>query len=190
KVATYEVRLTASDKWVSATKTLDVVVKNIKPVVELTYELPNSPLPDEVWEGDTVKVCAKVTDAENDLMTVKFFIKKDGGTNQLVLHQNNLASGSKPCYTFVTEVGKYEITVTVNDGYDEITTSTWFNSKDLILVGYVKHTPDWLAKHKELGNAPHQFYSGERFLLEADVSPYPVESLTSTFTGLQSNNVS
>src|SRR5690606_385999 len=37
KVATYEVRLTASDKWVSASKTLDVVVKNIKPVVELTY---------------------------------------------------------------------------------------------------------------------------------------------------------
>ncbi|MGN7300452.1 PKD domain-containing protein [Ferdinandcohnia sp. SAFN-114] len=190
KVATYEVRLTASDNWVSASKTIDIVVKNIKPVVELTYELPTSPLPNEVWEGDTVKVCAKVTDAENDPLTVKIYLKKDGGTEQVVLNQSNLTSGSKPCYTFVTEVGRYDIRVTVNDPYDEIGTSTWFNSKDLILISYVKHTPDWLAKHNDLGHAPHQFYSGERFLLESDVSPYPVKSLTSTMNGYQSNDIS
>lgn len=155
---------------------------NTLPVVTLTYS------PSDVYEGDTVNVCAKPTDADNNPLVVKIFIKKDGGTDQVVLNKSNIASGTSQCYSFVTEVGRYDIRATVNDGYDETGTSTWFYSKALIINGRVNHTVEWEKKHLDMGHALNQFYSGEKFLLESDTSPYPTVYVKSTLRANQADS--
>lgn len=165
-----------TDNSITATKLV-----NTLPVITVSYS------PSDVYEGDTVNVCSKVTDADNNPLIVKIFIKKDGGTEQIVLNQNNQTSGSQQCYNFISQVGRYDIRATVNDGYDETETSTWFFSKALIINGYVKHTSIWNAKHQSLGHTANQFYSGEKFLLEADTSPYPTVYVKSTLKATRAN---
>lgn len=160
------------------------ILVNTLPVITVTYT------PSDVYEGDTVNVCTRPSDVDGNPMTVKIFIKKDGGTEQMVLNQNNQANGSQQCYPFVSQVGRYDIRATVFDGYDESEVTTWFYSKPLIINGYVKHTPLWLVKHQDLGNASNQFYSGEKFVLEADVSPYPTVYVKSTLSAVQANVIS
>ncbi|MEK3992666.1 CARDB domain-containing protein [Robertmurraya sp. FSL R5-0851] len=150
------------------------ILVNTLPTVDLTYT------PTDVYEGDTVQVCSRPQDEDNNPLTVKIFIKKDNGTESTVLSRTNVASGVEQCYSFVTEVGRYDIRTTVNDGYDEIGTSTWFYSKPLIINGYVNHTELWKQQHLKEGNQPNQFYSGEKFLLDAETSPYPTNYVKAT----------
>ncbi|MFC0476909.1 CARDB domain-containing protein [Robertmurraya beringensis] len=158
------------------------ILVNTLPTVDLTYT------PNDVYEGDTVQVCSKPQDADNNPLTVKIFIKKDNGTETTVLTKTNVASGSQQCYTFISEVGRYDIRTTVNDGYDEVSTSTWFYSKPLIINGYVDHTDLWKIQHAKEGNLAHQFYSGEKFLLDADTSPYPTVYVKATLNAIRTDN--
>lgn len=157
------------------------ILVNTLPTVDLTYT------PSDVYEGDTVQVCSKPQDADNNPLTVKIFIKKDNGTETTVLSKTNVSSGSQQCYSFVSEVGRYDIKTTVNDGYDEVSTSTWFYSKPLIIKGYVDHTELWKEQHAKEGNLPSQFYSGEKFLLSADTSPYPTNYVKATLVTSRAN---
>lgn len=179
---TWGIRLTVTDES-GATGTLvkNPVVVNRPPVVTISYT-PTAP-----YEGDTINICVMPIDADKDLLTVKIFLKKDGGAEQTVLNKPNIVTGTQQCYSFVSQVGRYDIRATVNDGTAEVSSTTWFYSKPLIINGYVKHTPIWLAKHQELGNAAYQFYSGEKFLLEADTSPYPTVYVKATLSAFQAN---
>lgn len=179
---TWGIRLIVTDEsGATATLIKNPIVLNRAPIVTISYT------PTDPYEGDTIKVCVSPTDADKDLLTVKIFISKDGGTEQNVFTNQNVTSGVQQCYSFVSEVGRYDLKTTVNDGMDTTTVSTWFYSKALIINGYVKHTPLWQEKHNSLGHAPNQFYSGEKFLLEADTSPYPTVYVKSTLSATRAN---
>lgn len=187
-VGIWEVRLVVTD----TSDVTDTIIKkpevlNRKPIVEVTYE-PKPPNPGEdIYEGDTVNVCVKVEDPDKHKMTIKIFIKKDGNKEVLIFTKKEVTTGSSECTEFITESGRYDIIVRVDDGYDETEVDTWFNSKKLLLHGYVNHTPDWEKKHIELGNSLDKFFSGEKFLLEADISPYPVNYVQTTLIANRAN---
>lgn len=182
-IGEWKIRLTVKDdSGETASKTKSLVVKNRAPEVTVTYN------PDDVYEGDKVNICVNVKDQDGQAMNVKLYINKDDTTNSLVLNKDGVTSGSTLCYEQETETGRYDITVEVNDGYDTTEVETWFNSKPLILIGHVNHTEDWLNKHNELGHSLDKFYSGEKFLLQADVSSYPIEYVKTTLIAKQTDN--
>lgn len=180
---TWKIRLTTTDvDGASHSVTKSPVVINRPPTIIVTYT------PTDPYEGDTMNVCVKPTDADKDPLTVKIFIKKDGGTEQLVLNKSNVATGTQECYQYVTDVGRYDVRATVHDGEVEVGTSTWFYSKPLIINGYVNHTDLWKQQHAKEGNLAHQFYSGEKFLLDADTSPYPTVYVKATLIASRADN--
>ncbi|WP_197468133.1 PKD domain-containing protein, partial [Fictibacillus phosphorivorans] len=179
---TWGIRLTVTDvDGATATKIKNPVVVNRPSTITVTYS------PADPYEGDTINICATASDLDNDPLLVKIFVKKDSGIEQTVLNKSNVVSGTQKCYSFTSQVGRYDVRATVHDGTVEVGTSTWFYSKPLIIKGYVKHTADWLLKHQEQGHSPNQFYSGEKFLLEADTSPYPIVYVRSTLIATQAN---
>ncbi|RHW35956.1 hypothetical protein D1B31_17850 [Neobacillus notoginsengisoli] len=179
---TWGIRLTVTDtSGATASVIKNPVVVNRAPEVTVSYT------PNEPYEGDTVNVCVVPTDKDNDLLNVQLFVSKDGAAEQLVMNKSNVVSNTQQCYSFVSEVGRYDLRVTVSDGAEITTSSTWFYSKTLILNGYVKHTEFWEDKHQSLGNRENQFYSGEKFILEADTSQYPIEYVKSTLIASREN---
>lgn len=179
----WNIRLTTTDvDGASRSVTKKPEVINRPPTVIITYT------PTDPYEGDTMNVCVKPSDADKDPLTVKIFIKKDGGTEQVVLNKSNVAPGATECYQYVTDVGRYDIRATVHDGEVEVGTSTWFYSKPLIINGYVNHTDLWKQQHAKEGNLAHQFYSGEKFLLVADTSPYPTVYVKATLLTSRADN--
>ncbi len=150
---------------------------NTLPVINLNY----SPTP--VYEGDTVTVCARPEDRDNDPLTVKLFIKKENREEQLVLERTNVGSGTQHCYGLPAELARYDLTATVNDGYNESSVSTWFVSNPLTIEGFVEHTDLWLERHLTEGNASNQFYSGETFILKANLVDYPADYVKVTMKG-------
>ncbi|MDE5055295.1 PKD domain-containing protein [Niallia taxi] len=182
-IGEWKIRLTVKDdSGETDSKTKSLEVKNRAPEVTLTYN------PDDVYEGDTVNICVNVNDPDGQKMNVKLYINKDNTTKSLVLNKEGVTSGSTLCYEQETDTGRYDISVEVNDGYDTTEVETWFNSKPLILKGHVNHTEDWLNKHNESGHSLDKFYSGEKFLLQADVSSYPVEYVKTTLIAEQTDN--
>lgn len=163
--------------------------KRVSLLVNTLPEITVSYTPSNIYEGDNVTVCAIPTDKDNDPLTVKIIIQKDGEDAQIVLNEKNVASGTKKCYTFTSDVGRYDIIGKVNDGFDESEASTWFYSKPLIIKGHVNHTPQWLSKHQSLGNRLNQFYSGEKFILSADISDYPAVYVKSTLLATQADGL-
>ena len=59
---------------------------------------------------------------------------------------------------------------------------------DLFIKGNVGHTDAWNEVHNKKGNLPNEFYSGEKFILNADVSPRPIRSVSVKATGRLENN--
>lgn len=175
KKGTWGIKLVATDPYgEQSTAIKNPVVINRSPSVTLTYS-PSTP-----YEGDTINVCAKPTDPDNDLLYVTLYSKKGSGTEQVVMTKGSVTPGTDNCYSFVSEYARYDFRVVVTDGQLDATASTWVQVKPLIIKGYVKHTSDWEKEHIQKGHLPSQFYSGETFILEADVSDYPIEYVNST----------
>ncbi|MEK4444193.1 PKD domain-containing protein [Niallia sp. FSL K6-0077] len=183
KVGDYKIKLTVTDDdGATGTKEKTLKITNRPPQVTLTYT------PKDVYEGDTVNVCIKVIDLDKQPMTVKLFLKKDYGNKQTVLTKSNINSGEEVCYVFVPDVGNYDFTTEVDDGHDKTTVDISFYAKPLIIKGHVNHTVDWKKKHEKLGNTLDKFFSGEKFLLEADTSPYETIYVKSTLSAVQMDN--
>jgi hypothetical protein len=94
-----------------------------------------------------------------------------------------------PDFTYTPDIpGNYTFKQTVTDTIgDSDSISAMVYVRDLSLTGHVKHTDEWLEKHLQAGNALNMFYSGEKFILEADVTAYPVDYVTVDFKGTQNN---
>lgn len=183
KVGDYKIKLTVTDDdGATGTKEKTLKITNRPPQVTLTYT------PKDVYEGDTVNVCIKVIDLDKQPMTVKLFLNKDYGKKQTVLTKSNINSGEEVCYVFVPDVGNYDFTTEVDDGHDKTTVDISFYAKPLIIKGHVNHTADWKKKHEKLGNTLDKFFSGEKFLLEADTSPYETIYVKSTLSAVQMDN--
>ncbi|MCM3364340.1 PKD domain-containing protein [Niallia sp. MER TA 168] len=183
KVGDYKIKLTVTDDdGATGTKEKTLKITNRPPQVTLTYT------PKDVYEGDTVNVCIKVIDLDKQPMTVKLFLEKDYGNKQTVLTKSNINSGEEVCYVFVPDVGNYDFTTEVDDGHDKTTVDMSFYAKPLIIKGHVNHTADWKKKHEKLGNTLDKFFSGEKFLLEADTSPYETIYVKSTLSAVQMDN--
>jgi translation initiation factor IF-1 len=184
-IGVYSIKQTVKDTYNATdtiTKTIEVV--NRPSTITLTYD------PSDPYEGDTINVCMRVHDSDGHKMDVKIFITEEGTAEKTVLTKTKVVSDTEHCYSFVSKHKKYIFRANSDDGYDETEVTTWVNVKPLTLKGYVKHTPDWQNKHQSLGHKDNQFYSGEKFLLEADVSPYPIEYVKSTLKATQANSVS
>ncbi|QAS54827.1 PKD domain-containing protein [Halobacillus litoralis] len=183
-LGTYEVRLRVTDIHGDYdTKTKEIDVENISPEVKVNYN------PSPVYEGDDVDICITPTDEDKDRLKITLYIQKKGGSTQKVLEVSNLDSGTEKCHTVEDiEDGEYETTTTVTDGNDSKTVTLTFTAKELSITGHVNHTDKWEEKHMVLGNPLDHFYSGERFLLLADLIDYPVDYLNVFFEGYQLNS--
>lgn len=146
---------------------------NTKPEITISYD------PEDVYEGDKVNVCVVPTDADNDRLDVTIEMNKQSSGYTKVLSKNDVSSGTKICYVIdKADVGDYEFKGTVDDGYDSSDVSISFEALPLSLEGEVEHTATWLKRHLEQGHRLDEFYSGEKFILIANTSDYPISSLT------------
>jgi hypothetical protein len=144
-------------------------------IVTIVTEIPNSPPvagfntdKSSYFIGDLINVTSTATDPDGDPLTYHYEITPVSGTKTI---QNT------PDFSYLTtEVGLVTIKQTVTDPFgesDSITKNVVV--EDLTIIGHVKHTPKWLAIHQKLGNQLLDFYSGEKFLLAADITDAPVE---------------
>ncbi|MGE6755952.1 hypothetical protein ACQKFO_21360 [Rossellomorea sp. NPDC071047] len=153
---------------------------NTRPEITLSYD------PSTIYEGDRVKVCAVATDADGDLLDVTINMNKKSTGFIEVLNKTDLSSGQDSCYYIDnTEVGKYEFEAEVFDGYDKSDVTISFYSNPLTLIGQVLHTPTWLKLHQAQGNLIEEFYSGEKFVLVANTTNYPISNLSVTMNAVQ-----
>ncbi|KAA6446919.1 CARDB domain-containing protein [Bacillus swezeyi] len=159
----------------------DILVNN-PPNVTLTYD------PEDVWEGDDVKVCAKPTDEDDDQLTVEIWVSIDDKPYKKILEKKEVKSGTSVCTTLKKVViKKYNIYSKVTDGHDENEVETFFKPKELTIMGDVLHTKTWQAVHDQLQHKKYDFYTGEKFMLESTISPYPAVYVRTHFSGRQVN---
>ncbi|MEF3086634.1 CARDB domain-containing protein [Bacillus altitudinis] len=154
---------------------------NNPPEIRLTYE------PSEIWEGDNVKVCVYPTDPDDDPLDVTLYMNNAGNQKKLI-SEKKVKSGSTLCTDIKkVNVDVYNLRATVSDGKDSAEVTGEFKPRELTLLGDVAHTEHWTKIHEENMNGKYDFYSGEKFLLNAIVSPYPVEYVTTDFQSLMQN---
>ena len=163
---------------------------NHPPEADMEYNvLPPNPQKDKIFEGDEIKVCVTVRDEDDDPLNVKFYyIYK----NKKVYfgEKTGVKIGTTVCENFTigeNDTGRYDIGTEVSDSIFTVNPETWINAHKLFIIGHVNHTPEWEKKHLELGHTLDKFYSGEKFLLEADVADYPIDEIYAIFRAYQAD---
>ncbi|MDC3424314.1 PKD domain-containing protein [Aquibacillus sp. 3ASR75-11] len=183
--ANYVVIKKQSGKWYLHTQMQDNV-GNTRTVVNGEYQLNTPPIASFKFDksryyiGDNINVTSLASDPDGQSITHRYEITKPDGSK---------VTFTTPNFTYVPDIpGNYTFKQTVTDTIgDSATASTSIYVYNLTIVGNVLHTPEWESKHSALGHNPLDFYSGERFLLEADVVDYPIDYLTVDFEGYQNN---
>ena len=155
------------------------------------------------YVGEAIKITSTATDSDGDILSYEYTVTPPNGTpftfktgqSYLDRKGNSLSistTGDFSIQTYdETDIGTWTITQKV---IDPMGASAEAGPKqavvlDLTISGYVTHTEAWEKIHEEKGNLPHQFYSGEKFILHADVLPRPIRSVTVNATGrLESNS--
>lgn len=152
-----------------------MIITNRPPVADFDI------IPSIIYEGDTVQIIDKASDPDGDSLSYNYVWKRPDGTT---------ASFTIPNPSFrVLQLGTHIITQTVTDPHganDSITKV--FNVEELEITGQVYHTDQWHEIHQKQGNRSNQFYSGERFMLKADVTDHPIDHVEVHFEGQQVNN--
>lgn len=152
-----------------------MIITNRPPVADFDI------IPSIIYEGDTVQIIDKASDPDGDSLSYNYVWKRPDGTT---------ASFTIPNPSFrVLQLGTHIITQTVTDPHganDSITKV--FNVEELEITGQVYHTDQWNEIHQKQGNRSNQFYSGERFMLKADVTDHPIDHVEVHFEGQQVNN--
>jgi PKD domain len=151
------------------------------------YYINNPPIadfdwnPKPVYEGDRIQIENLSIDPDGHNMTAEWTITNS--TGQVTTSEewnpviNNAQEGDYTVHLIVTD----EIGAT-----DEITKT--ISVVPLTITGNVYHTEKWEEIHEELNNQPNVFYSGEKFLLEANVTDYDIEKVRVIFEGKQITN--
>lgn len=182
----YVVTQTEAEKWYLHTQMQDNV-GNTRTVVNGMYKLNRLPVPGFEFDkgtyyvGDTMNVTSVAYDPDGHAITHHYEIIKPDGS---------IETFDTADFTYVIPdmVGNYTFKQTVTDSYghsDSITAIVYVN--DLTVMGRVLHTEEWKTKHDELGHDPSEFYSGEEFRLEADVTDHPIDYVKVDFEGYQDN---
>jgi len=164
-IGDWEVRVTVTDPYGATaqdSKILKVLTANNPPKAGFTTDKP------QYFIGDVINVTSTATDPDGDIISHLYEITSPSG----IVSTLNVADFTQ----LTNEVGAYVIKQTVSDnkgGTDSITKTVIVD--DLIILGQVNHTLEWLTIHQRLGNQLLDFYSGEKFLLAANISAAPVE---------------
>lgn len=153
------------------------------PKIELSYS------PEDIYEGDTVTVHAKPMADKSE--TLSLIIEKKVGNNdwETVLEVDEAKDGEvHDVEEIAVIVENYEYRATVRNTYGLVArASINFLPKELKIIGRVDHTDRWKEIHKELENNPNQFYSGEKFLLHAELTNHSPKNVTVEMEGVQLN---
>lgn len=186
-VATYEVKLITKDEHGAASEKIrELTIENVKPEAGFTTDKPF------YYVGDSINFTSTASDPEDDQLTIEFTITKPDG--ELIEKSfENVKPGEKPSFTILTDkdvnIGEWKITQTVIDTFGSKDTLTKnVEVRDLEIVGSVNHVEKWKEVHEELGNPQNAFFSGERFLIESNVTNHPIKSVKVKFTGKQIDN--
>jgi alpha-tubulin suppressor-like RCC1 family protein len=163
QLGTWKIRLVATDpSGANDDEIKDLIVINRPPIAGFVTDKSDYNL------GDVITVTSTASDRDNDVLTYNYQITSPTGVKTSKTTANFTLTGS--------EEGDYTILQTVTDGNggsDSI--SRIVKVYSLTIIGKVEHTPDWEAIHIQKGNQPLDFYSGEKFILKANISPQPVE---------------
>lgn len=148
------------------------------------YYINNPPVADFDWtpkpayEGDTLTLNNLSTDPDGHDMTAKWYITNSTGETITRTNWNPTVSD--------LQEGDYTVRLIVEDeigSKDEVTKT--IKVIPLKITGEVHHTSKWEQIHSELNNPTNVFYSGEQFLLEANVTDYPIQKVRVIFEGKQ-----
>lgn len=175
---------TPSGKQASVTRVVKVI-NNRPPVAgfELYANNYNRQVPPRsVFEGDTLLVDSTAFDPDpNDYMTWRYDLTYPDGTTDVFTEED-------PSFR-VLQIGTHRLVQTVTDSYGKSDSVTQTIVVGLLeITGQVSHTDNWLEIHKTQGNNSNvEFYSGEKFMLEADVTVHDIESVRVYFEGEQVN---
>ncbi|WP_213412250.1 PKD domain-containing protein [Xylanibacillus composti] len=136
-------------------------------------------VPKPVWEGDTVTLLDQSTDPDSDILIRQWQITTPDGS---ILNFGDVGIVVQR----FAEPGRYRVALTVSDGRESDRVEHLIEAQPLTLEAQVNHTPNWLEAHERLGHEtetpPKDFYSGEKWLLAAASSPYPVEEVWASFS--------
>lgn len=176
---------------------------------EVEVYSPNSPpvagfdITPQQYIGEAIDITSTATDLDGDTLIYEYTVKPPGSraaivfkTGESVTDRNgkvvSVASNGNfqiPTYD-QTDVGIWTVTQKVTDPMGASATAGPKQAvvKDLTMKGYVNHTEAWQQIHLDKGNLPHEFYSGEKFILKADVISRPIRSVSVKATGRLENN--
>ncbi|MBU8908195.1 S24 family peptidase [Desertibacillus haloalkaliphilus] len=185
---TWEIRLRVEDYQGAFDTQIQTVstdaIPNLPPVAGFLHENP-------YVVGEMVELIAAPEDPDGDTLEITYTIEKDGSvfdeisttthdpigiTNGEPYYYSAGATQNHKAYFHADEVGTYRITQHVSDGEEfDMATST-LEVIDLDITGFIKHIDRWEQHHIERGcGIPcNEFYSGEKWLFEAEISDYPV----------------
>lgn len=136
--------------------------------------------PSDPYEGDSLKIVNDSTDPDGNKMTADWSITAPDGK---VTHQSNWDAQINQ-----TMAGTYKVTLKVSDSFGRSSTaSKTITVQALTIQGFVNHTTQWKKLHTSAQDPPNAFYSGETFLLSAQVTNHPIQSVQVEFIGDQIN---
>lgn len=170
-VATYTIKLVVTDSFGESTSVShNIIVKDLAPNAGFTLDKS------KYYIGDTVKVTSQATDPENDPLTYQYVVTDPTGNTKSYTTSN---------FSFkLDQVGQYKILQTVKDNYGlSDTAQLTFTSNQLTITGHVTHTDKWTQIHTQKKDPANQFYSGEKFMLSADITSYPANYVRVYFIG-------
>jgi len=195
---TYIVRLQVKDEhglWSAdpnkyAYQTINVYSTNEAPMAGFTVK--------NAYVGSPLVVTSTADDPNGDPLTYSYQVitpygdalTVETGSSTLDRRGNPITLdefGNFSIQTYDTaDVGTWTFTQTVTDPDGAVTQDGPKTAEvyPLILSGNVFHTDEWLRIHMKEGNPPNSFYSGEKFLLGADVSDYPIKSSNVSISGI------
>ncbi|WP_202081178.1 Athe_2463 domain-containing protein [Caldalkalibacillus salinus] len=155
------------------TQTVRYDVTSNRPPVAGFYILPRT-----IYEGDTVRIRSRAYDPDDDPITYEYTWTKPDGSTQVLTDEH-------PTFR-VRQVGTHTIRQVVTDTHGaQDTMNQSFTVHELTITGQVSHTEEWNETHDKLNNSPEQFYSGEKFKLQADVTDHTIQYVRVVFEGEQ-----
>lgn len=187
----YEIEQTVWDFQGVSASSIRTVIKvgtlpNVPPVPGFNHDSP-------YYIGDTIELRSTAYDGDGDPLTYRYVITKpDGNTIEYKTGDSELDEKTGNLTFKVsnpsTDVGLWQVVQYVDDNVHlPISYTQTIEVRNLTIEGFVKHTPKWQQIHLEKGNAPDEFYSGEKFVLSALVSNYPTTKVHVEMLGEQNN---
>ncbi|HET7658730.1 MAG TPA: PKD domain-containing protein [Bacillales bacterium] len=175
QVGSYRVRVTVTDNFGKQGSAIHwITVRDLAPNARFRFS------PTTVYEGDSLKIINDSTDPEKDSLKANWTITSPSGKVTEQHSWNAQINGLK--------AGTYRVHLQVTDSYgvrDGVTKT--ITVKTLTIHGFVNHTTGWKKIHQAAGDLPDEFYSGETFLLSAQVTHQPIRAVTVRFIGDQIN---